>query len=54
METELKIILDKLIEFGEDREELWYWLDIFPDLEKKEQIKIFNLFKEEQKKLSVV
>lgn len=49
----LKQIIEKLIELGEDKDELAYWLDIFDDLTEEKQKEIFSNLKEELTKLSV-
>ncbi len=49
----LKQIIIKLIELGEDQDELNYWLDIFDDLPEKKQKEVFSNFQEELTKLSV-
>lgn len=50
---ELKQIITRLIELGEDKDELNYWLDIFDDLPEEKQKEIFLNFQEELTKLSV-
>ena len=49
---ELKQILTKLVELGEDRDELDYWLDIFDDLPEDKQQELFSNFQAELAKLS--
>ncbi len=48
---ELNQILNKLIELGEDKDEMGYWRDIFPNLDEAHQKEIMDLFKFELKKL---
>ena len=50
---ELKQIIMKLIDFGEDKDELNYWLDIFDDLPEEKQKEVFSNLQEELTKLSV-
>ena len=47
MKEELSTILDKLIQLGEDKDELEYWRDIFNDLPAEKQAEVFLLFKKE-------
>jgi len=54
MQEELNDILNKLIVLGEDKDELDYWRDIFADLSEEKQKEVFNLFKLELEKLSVI
>jgi hypothetical protein len=49
---ELKKIVVKLVELGEDKDELNYWLDIFEDLPDEKQKEIFSNFQEELTELS--
>lgn len=48
---EFQTIAKKLIEEGEDAEEMQYWVDIYDDLPEKQQKEIFENFAEEFKKL---
>lgn len=50
---ELKQIMIKLVELGEDKDELAYWLYVFDDLPEEKQKEIFSNFQEELNKLSV-
>ncbi|HOX10633.1 MAG TPA: hypothetical protein P5323_01505 [Candidatus Moranbacteria bacterium] len=50
---EFQTIAKKLIEKGEDAEEMQYWVDIHDDLPEKQQKEIFENFTEELKKLEV-
>jgi|AntAceMinimDraft_11_1070367.scaffolds.fasta_scaffold08034_3 hypothetical protein len=52
MKEELNDILNKLVELGEDKDELEYWRDIFPNLREEKQKELFELFKLELKQLS--
>ncbi len=54
MKEELNNILNKLIELGEDKDELDYWRDIFTNLPEGKQREVFNLFKMELEKLSEI
>lgn len=49
---ELEKIIIKLVELGEDKDELNYWLDIFDDLSEEKQKEIFSNLQEELNKLS--
>jgi hypothetical protein len=51
---DLHNILNKLVEFGEDKDELEYWKDIFPDLNEERQKEVYQLFEEELSKLAIV
>lgn len=46
--------IKKLVELGEDRDEMRYWLDIFPDLSKDTQKELLASFKEELEKLAAL
>jgi hypothetical protein len=50
--TELNELIDELIKHGEDRDELQYWKDIYPDLSEEEQQKILDSLKKELVELS--
>lgn len=50
---ELQKIISKLIELGEDKDELTYWFDIFDDLSEEKQKEVFSNLQEELTKLSV-
>ena len=49
---DLEKIITKLIELGEDKDELDYWLDIFDDLSADKQKEVFSNFQEELTALS--
>ena len=51
---ELKKIVIKLVQLGEDKDELNYWFDIFDDLSEEKQKEIFSNFQEELSKLSTL
>jgi len=51
---ELKQIIIKLVELGEDKDELNYWLDIFDNLPEEKQKEVFSNFQEELTKLSTL
>ena len=51
---ELKTIIDGLIKFGEDKDELIFWYDSFDDLEPDKQKQIFENFKKELEKLEKI
>lgn len=49
--AQFRAITEALAVQGEDREEMAYWADIFPNLPEDKREQIFALFKEELEKL---
>lgn len=45
--NEFKQIVRQLVAQGEDKEEMDYWVDIFPDLPSGQQKEMLDLFKKE-------
>ena len=52
--AQLQALTQSLINLGEDREELDFWLKIFDDLEEDRQHKLIALLEEELKELKAV
>jgi hypothetical protein len=50
--SQIQTLIDKLIDLGEDREELMYWASIFDDLTEDKQKLLYENLEEEYKKLS--
>jgi hypothetical protein len=49
--NEISGLIDKLIELGEDREELQLWLEIYDDLPQEKQIALGDNLKRELESL---
>ena len=47
MQQELKNLIEKLIDLGEDKEELSFWQTIFDDLTTTEQKELIKILSEE-------
>jgi hypothetical protein len=50
----LTTLIARLIELGEDKDELNYWKDIYPDLPAEKQKDLLDLFSKEVEKLSAI
>jgi hypothetical protein len=50
--TEINTLIGELIKRGEDKDELEYWRDIYPNLDEKEQQKLIDSLKKELAELS--
>lgn len=51
---DLAELIRELAQLGDDAEELQFWHDIFDDLEREEQEKLFSILREEYDKLKSV
>jgi len=49
--NEFKQLVRKLIAQGEDKEEMEYWVDVYPDLPSGQQKEMLELFTRELKEL---
>lgn len=51
LDTQFELIVQELIKQGEDKEEMEYWVDIYPDLPSGHQKEMLELFKKELEEL---
>ena len=54
MKTELEQVIKELLQLGEDQDELFYWRDIFDDLDEANKKKILDNLKNELQRLSAI
>jgi len=54
LDAQFNQIIQELVAQGEDKEEMGYWSDIFPDLPEEKRQELLRLFQEELEKLKAL